>query len=105
MNHLPQSTIRLLTSTQAVSGVSSIVKELIENSLDAASSYIEIKLVRYLIMFYIYHLLIPEGIFNSEKGSVKYIAFMSLAALALRACQLDPVVFADCFKVFLLVQD
>ena len=67
MNHLPQSTIRLLTSTQAVSGVSSIVKELIENSLDAASSYIEIKLVRYLIMFYICHLQISEGFFNSEE--------------------------------------
>ena len=48
MNRLPQNTVRLITSTQVVTGVSSIVKELVENSIDAQATSIEIKLVRKL---------------------------------------------------------
>lgn len=44
MNLLPSSTIRLIASSQVITSVSSVVKELIENSLDAGASSIEIKL-------------------------------------------------------------
>jgi len=51
MKQLPTSAIRLLTSTQCISGTASVVKELVENALDAGSSSIEIKLVfQHLIM-------------------------------------------------------
>ena len=58
MNLLPSSTIRLIASSQVITSVSSVVKELIENSLDAGASSIEIKLVRFLIAFIIYFFLI-----------------------------------------------
>ena len=48
MNLLPSSTIRLIASSQVITSVSSVVKELIENSLDAGASSIEIKLVGFL---------------------------------------------------------
>lgn len=51
MNHLPQNTVRLLTSTQAISGVASVVKELTENALDAKATSLEIKLVSWFGIF------------------------------------------------------
>lgn len=48
MNLLPSSTIRLIASSQVITSVSSVVKELIENSLDAGASSIEIKLVGFI---------------------------------------------------------
>lgn len=45
MNLLPPSTVRLIASSQVITSVSSVVKELIENSLDAGATSIEVKLV------------------------------------------------------------
>lgn len=42
---LSSDTIRLIGSTQVITSVSSVVKELIENSLDAGATSIDIKLV------------------------------------------------------------
>ncbi|XP_076467800.1 PMS1 protein homolog 1-like isoform X2 [Babylonia areolata] len=47
MNYLSASTIRLLGSTQVITSVYSVVKELIENSLDAGAKSIEVKLENY----------------------------------------------------------
>ncbi|CAH3164518.1 unnamed protein product [Porites evermanni] len=44
MNLLPSSTVRLIASSQVITSVSSAVKELIENSLDAGATSIEVKL-------------------------------------------------------------
>ncbi|KAM9486397.1 PMS1 protein homolog 1 isoform 2-T5 [Clarias gariepinus] len=47
MKALPPDTVRLLSSTQVITSVTNVVKELIENSLDAGSSSLEIKLENY----------------------------------------------------------
>ncbi|XP_060086048.1 PMS1 protein homolog 1-like [Ylistrum balloti] len=44
MRELPQSTIRLLGSTQVITSIYSVVKELLENSIDAESTSLDIKL-------------------------------------------------------------
>ncbi|MEE6490375.1 hypothetical protein FKM82_015861 [Ascaphus truei] len=44
MHHLSSATIRLLSSSQVITSVVSVVKELIENSLDANATSIDIKL-------------------------------------------------------------
>ncbi|XP_069839625.1 PMS1 protein homolog 1 isoform X2 [Dendropsophus ebraccatus] len=44
MHQLPSSTIRLLSSSQVITAVVSVVKELVENSLDAFATNIEVKL-------------------------------------------------------------
>ncbi|XP_051874320.1 PMS1 protein homolog 1 isoform X2 [Pristis pectinata] len=44
MQQLPPSTIRLLSSSQSISSVVNVVKELVENSLDANATSIEVKL-------------------------------------------------------------
>uniref|UniRef100_A0A8C9T1F4 PMS1 homolog 1, mismatch repair system component n=1 Tax=Scleropages formosus TaxID=113540 RepID=A0A8C9T1F4_SCLFO len=44
MRQLPADTVRLLSSSQIVTCVSNVVKELVENSLDAGASSIEVKL-------------------------------------------------------------
>ena len=45
MNQLPETTVRSLSSNQVIISVSAAVKELIENSLDAGATNIEVKLV------------------------------------------------------------
>lgn len=45
MKQLPPDTVRLLSSAQVVTSVVNVVKELMENSLDAGASSIDIKLV------------------------------------------------------------
>ncbi|XP_050832720.1 PMS1 protein homolog 1 isoform X3 [Serinus canaria] len=47
MKQLPGETIRLLSSSQVITSVVSVVKELIENSLDASATGIDIKLENY----------------------------------------------------------
>ena len=42
---LPSSTIRLIGSSQVITSVFSVVKELLENSIDASASAIDIRLV------------------------------------------------------------
>ncbi|KAM4626441.1 PMS1 protein homolog 1 isoform 1-T2 [Discoglossus pictus] len=44
MNRLSSATIRLLSSSQVITSVVSVVKELIENSLDASATNIDVKL-------------------------------------------------------------
>lgn len=45
MKQLSAETIRLLSSSQVITSVVNVVKELIENSLDADATNIDIKLV------------------------------------------------------------
>ncbi|KAI4905127.1 hypothetical protein NFI96_020264, partial [Prochilodus magdalenae] len=47
MKALPAETVRLLSSSQVITSVLNVVKELIENSLDAGSSSLEVKLENY----------------------------------------------------------
>ncbi|XP_017325912.1 PMS1 protein homolog 1 [Ictalurus punctatus] len=47
MKALPPDTVRLLSSSQVITSVVNVVKELIENSLDAGASSLEIKLENY----------------------------------------------------------
>ncbi|XP_010128366.1 PREDICTED: PMS1 protein homolog 1 isoform X3 [Chlamydotis macqueenii] len=47
MKQLPAETIRLLSSSQVITSVVSVVKELIENSLDASATNLDIKLENY----------------------------------------------------------
>ncbi|NXA07668.1 PMS1 protein, partial [Sapayoa aenigma] len=47
MKQLPGETIRLLSSSQVITSVVSVVKELIENSLDANATSIDVKLENY----------------------------------------------------------
>ncbi|KAI5613425.1 PMS1 protein-like 1 [Silurus asotus] len=47
MKALPPDTVRLLSSSQVITSVVNVVKELVENSLDAGSSNLEIKLENY----------------------------------------------------------
>lgn len=45
LRSLPAATVRLIGSSQVITSVYSVVKELLENSLDAKATSIEIKLV------------------------------------------------------------
>lgn len=47
MKQLPAATVRLLSSSQTITSVVSVVKELIENSLDAGANSIDVKLENY----------------------------------------------------------
>ncbi|KAM7153038.1 PMS1 protein homolog 1 isoform 2-T3 [Macrochelys suwanniensis] len=47
MKQLPAETVRLLSSSQVITSVVSVVKELIENSLDANATSIDVKLENY----------------------------------------------------------
>ncbi|MGH0142823.1 UNVERIFIED_CONTAM: hypothetical protein FKN15_036634 [Acipenser sinensis] len=44
MQQLPPETVRLLTISQVITSMLNVVKELVENSLDAGASRIEVKL-------------------------------------------------------------
>lgn len=52
MKQLSAETVRLLSSSQVITSVVSVVKELIENSLDACATTIDIRLVRPLSFLY-----------------------------------------------------
>jgi len=45
LKKLPKATVKLITSSQVITSVFSVVKELVENSLDAKATSIDIKLV------------------------------------------------------------
>lgn len=45
IQELPKSSSRLLTSTQIITSVYGVVKELIENALDSGAKNVEVKLV------------------------------------------------------------
>jgi DNA mismatch repair protein PMS1 len=45
MKQLPPSTSKLVTSAQIITSVSSVIKELVENALDAGATNIDVKLV------------------------------------------------------------
>ncbi|XP_048245623.1 PMS1 protein homolog 1-like isoform X1 [Haliotis rufescens] len=47
LSALPASTVRLIGSTQVITSVFSVIKELLENSYDAGSTSIEVKLENY----------------------------------------------------------
>ncbi|XP_042311513.1 PMS1 protein homolog 1 isoform X5 [Sceloporus undulatus] len=47
MKQLPAETVRLLSSSQVITSVVSVVKELIENSLDANATSVDVKLENY----------------------------------------------------------
>jgi len=51
MKQLSAETVRLLSSSQVITSVVSVVKELIENSLDASATTIDIRLVRPLSFY------------------------------------------------------
>lgn len=48
MKQLPPDTVRVLSSSQVITSVFNVVKELMENSLDAGASSVDVKLVKYL---------------------------------------------------------
>lgn len=49
VKQLPHGVVKLISSTQIISSVSSVVKELMENSIDAGATVIDIKLVSSLL--------------------------------------------------------
>lgn len=48
MKQLPADTVRLLSSSQVITSVVNVMKELLENSLDAGASSIDVKLVQWI---------------------------------------------------------
>lgn len=44
MQKLPSSTVKLITSTQVITSIHSVIKELVENSLDAGADSIDVRL-------------------------------------------------------------
>lgn len=71
ISELPTSTVKLITATQIATSVSNIVKELVENSLDAGSTVIRVKLVS--IKQHFYSLLINLNICEQENSGLTKI--------------------------------
>ena len=46
LKSLPSETVRLIGSSQVITSIFSVVKELVENAFDAESTNLDIKLVR-----------------------------------------------------------
>lgn len=46
MKQLPPDTVRLLSSSQVITSVLNVIKELLENSLDAGATSVDVKLVQ-----------------------------------------------------------
>ena len=55
LNKLQDSTISRLSSSQVITSVASVVKELVENALDAGATAIDVKLVSRCIIALISH--------------------------------------------------
>ena len=51
LSELPPSTVKLITATQIATSVCNIVKELVENALDAGSTVVRVKLVTNIVYF------------------------------------------------------
>lgn len=49
LNHLPIATVNLIGSGQVIVSVYSVIKELVENSVDSGASALDIKIVGSLI--------------------------------------------------------
>lgn len=54
MKQLPSDTVRLLSSSQVITSVVNVVKELMENSLDAGATSVDVKLVQCLSYLIVY---------------------------------------------------
>lgn len=61
MKQLPPDTVRLLSSSQVVTSVLNVVKELLENSLDAEATSVDVKLVRSLVSHLNFSLLLTPS--------------------------------------------
>lgn len=76
---LPPSTIKLIGSSQVITSVSSVVKELLENSIDSGANSIEIKLVSlhiFLFFFKYFRRDLSRAVFqqhlrNVQKGRIQ----------------------------------
>jgi len=62
MKQLPSDTIKLISSTQVITSASSVVKELMENSIDANSTIIDIRLVL-KIKYKIFYIILKTPLF------------------------------------------
>lgn len=74
VQQLPHGVIKLISSTQVISSVSSVVKELVENSIDAGAGVIDIKLVRsvsFLYLHFIYFGIHCASTFQEKTGLEK----------------------------------
>ena len=47
MNKLPENTVQLIKSGQVITSIWSVIKELVENSIDAGATNIEVRLINY----------------------------------------------------------
>ena len=51
MNKLPENTVQLIKSGQVITSIWSVIKELVENSIDAGATNIEVRLINYGLDF------------------------------------------------------
>lgn len=56
LKQLPSSTVRLIGSSQVIVSVFSVVKELVENALDANATSIDIKLVNLHLKYLVWYM-------------------------------------------------